>query len=370
MKKILKYKRIYLLILIPVSLLLIFAAKHSSYFAETIYADHIYRFLSQILSAITGILPFSLAEVLIVLLPAVILAILLRFILRMFLDKSNRLQRLAKGILNFFCAVSIALFLFVLLGGLNYYRYSFTRYSNLQIRSSSVKELYQLTQSLADTADNLRAQVPKTDKNGVFKLSVSRYELAKETARAYQVLAKDYPILGGSYAAPKPVFLSELMSQTEITGIFMPFTMEANVNVAIPDYAIPDTMMHELAHLRGFMREDEANFLAYLAGMDSGQIELKYSSTMDAFVTAGNALYEQDKDLYSKVAGTLSEGVKKDLRANSAYWAKYDNTTVSTISNKINDTYLKANNQTDGVKSYGRMLDLLLAKYRKDHGLK
>ena len=36
------------------------------------------------------------------------------------------------------------------------------------------------------------------------------------------------------------------------------------------------------------------------------------------------------------------------------------------FSNKINDTYLKANAQSDGVKSYGRMVDLLLAKYRKD----
>ncbi|WP_276929276.1 DUF3810 family protein, partial [Herbinix luporum] len=48
------------------------------------------------------------------------------------------------------------------------------------------------------------------------------------------------------------------------------------------------------------------------------------------------------------------------------YWAKYEDTVVSTVSNKINDTYLKANAQSDGVKSYGRMVDLLLAKYRKD----
>ncbi|HPW41948.1 MAG TPA: DUF3810 family protein, partial [Bacillota bacterium] len=30
-----------------------------------------------------------------------------------------------------------------------------------------------------------------------------------------------------------------------------------------------------------------------------------------------------------------------------------------------NDKYLKANNQKDGVKSYGRMVDLLIAEHRK-----
>jgi hypothetical protein len=157
------------------------------------------------------------------------------------------------------------------------------------------------------------------------------------------------------------------MSYTEITGIFIPFTMEANVNVDIPDYSIPATMLHELAHIRGFMREDEANYIAYLAGMESDNPDLKYSSTMLALVYSGNALYEQDTELYFKIREQYSEGVVKDIRANSAYWQQYEDTVISTISNKINDTYLKANAQLDGVKSYGRMLDLLLAKYREDH---
>lgn len=240
-------------------------------------------------------------------------------------------------------------------------------YSNLEVKDSTVEELYALTQSLATEANELRAQAPKVDEDGVFQLSESTYEAAKDANEAYELLAKEYPVLGGSYAAPKPVFFSKMMSSTEITGVFFPFTMEANVNVDVPDYSIPSTMLHELAHLRGFMREDEANYLAYLAGMKSDNVELKYSSTMLALIIAGNALYDQSPDLYFKVKDLCSEEVLKDIRANSAYWVQYDDTVISTISNKINDTYLKANNQEDGVKSYGRMLDLLLAKYRVDN---
>ena len=56
----------------------------------------------------------------------------------------------------------------------------------------------------------------------------------------------------------------------------------------------------------------------------------------------------------------LSPEVEIDLDANREYWAKYDGT-IAEVSNKVNDTYLKANGQTEGVKSYNRMVDLIVA---------
>ena len=366
MKKMLSLKRIYLLALFPVSFLLIFIAKRNNFFSEQIYALHIYKWLSQAVSFLSGLFPFSIAELLIMLLPVVLLIIILRFVILIIFDKQARKDRMIKGIINVLCTVSTVFFLFTMLGGLNYYRYSFVAYSNLEVIDSSVEELYQLTQSLTREANDLRAQITPTDKNGVFQLSMSNTELAKEAQKAYEALAQEYPVLEGSYAAPKPVLLSKLMSQTEIAGIFFPFTMEANVNIDIPDYSIPSTMLHELAHLHGFMREDEANYLAYLAGMKSDKVELKYSSTMLALIVAGNALYDKSPELYTEIREQYSEGVISDIQANSVYWQKYEDTVVSTISNKVNDTYLKANAQSDGVQSYGRMLDLLLAKHRKE----
>ncbi|HKL99552.1 MAG TPA: DUF3810 domain-containing protein [Mobilitalea sp.] len=365
MKSVLKLKRIYLLILFPVSLVLIILAKNSSYFAEQIFALHIYKWFSQAISMITGLIPISLAELLIFALPLLLLLFIILFITHILREKDRRLSVIIKGLLNALCIGSVVFFLFTVLAGINYYRYSFSHYSKLEIKESVVDELYALTDSLSTQANALREMLPETDEDGVFKLSESKYKLARIADRAMDTLSEEYTILSGHYSAPKPVLMSSLMSYLEITGIFMPFTMEANVNVDVPDYSIPATMLHELAHLRGFMREDEANYIAYLAGMSSGNTELQYSSTMLALVISGNELYNQDIDLYRKIK--YSDGVLRDLRANSRYWAKYEDTVVSTISNKVNDTYLKANAQVDGVKSYGRMLDLLLAKYRKDH---
>lgn len=366
MRKILRYKRIYLLILIPVSLLIISIAKNNVCFAENIYALNIYPWLSRIISLITNIFPFSLAELIVITLPIVLIIVFIRFIIHLIVYQEKRIDTLIKGFLNIGCFLSIVLFLFVLLAGINYYRAPFSQYSNYEVRDSTNEELFQLTEYLALQANELRAEVPNTDEDGVFSLSMNIFELADMVAEAFDKLEKDYPVLGNHYGRPKPILSSPLMSYTEITGIFFPFTMEANVNIDISDYSIPSTMAHELAHLRGFMREDEANFLSYLATMKSDNVEIQYSGTMLALINTGNALYYQDVNSYFSLRDKYSEGVLRDIQANNEYWQQYKDTVISTVSTKVNDTYLKANDQSDGVKSYGKMVDLLLAKFRKE----
>jgi len=365
MKKVFTNKHKIILGLIPLSLLLNLLARNSVFFAEQIYAKRIYKFLSQLVSLITGIIPFSIAELFIAALPVILIIVIVNFIIKLIKDKENRKIRLARGFVNILCCLSLILFSYTMLGGLNYYRYTFSTYSNLEIQESSLEELYSLTKSLALEAGSYRDAIRSVDQNGVFKLSESFQQLRKTAAQAYKNLAEEYPILRGIYGAPKPVLLSSLMSTTETTGIFMPFTMEANVNIDIPDFTIPHTMLHEMAHQRGFMREDEANFLGYKAGMASDSIEFKYSSTMHALIHAGNALYRKSPDKYFEIRELYTDGMIKDIRYHSDYWSKFDDTVISTVSNKINDTYLKANAQSDGIQSYGRMLDLLLAEYRK-----
>lgn len=366
MRTLLRLKRNYLLLLSPLSILLILIARKSSFFAEQIYALHIYKWLSQIISLITGLLSISLAELLIIILPIILVILFIKFINKIIKDKDNRFMHVAKGVINILCALSVALFSFTMLGGLNYYRYPFSYYTNLEIDKYSVDELYGLTKQLASQANDLRSRIANVDDNDVYVLSMSNYKLAKEANKAMKSLSEEYSVFSGRYASPKPVLLSPFMSHAEITGIFIPFTMEANVNVDIADYAIGYTMLHEMAHQRGFMREDEANYIAYIAGMSSDNIELQYSSTMLALISSGNALYVKNTDLYFEIRDIYSEGIVKDIRANSEYWAKYEDTVISTISNNINDSYLKANAQADGVESYGRMVDLLLAKYRAE----
>ena len=128
---------------------------------------------------------------------------------------------------------------------------------------------------------------------------------------------------------------------------------------------IPFTACHELSHLRGFMQEQEANFIAFLACSRSGEDAFAYSGYLSGWIQCMNVLYKTDYDVWSEVRSLLPEEAEADLKLNREFWAKYDGT-IAEVSNKVNDTYLKANGQKEGVKSYNRMVDLIVSYYNSE----
>lgn len=365
--KLIKLKRLWLLLLFPLALLLLKFAKRSEFFAEEIFAKGIFHVYSQVFSFVTGLFPFSLAEIGILLGIVLIPMLLIWRIVCYVKGKGRRFFLIAADFLSLLCIGAMVYFMLVLGCSVNYYRKPVAEYLGLQIRDSSVEELAALHAELSERTGAVRKQLTSEDSEGVYLLTVSKRELAKLCDESFNVLAEEYRVFHGVYPKPKRILFSAVMSKTELTGVYVPFTMEANVNVDVPDYSIASTMCHELAHLRGFIREDEANYISYLACMASGNPELQYSGLMEALILSGNALYGKNPDLYYEIRATYDEGVNRDLAANSAYWAQFHDTKISNTTEKLNDTYLKANNQTDGVQSYGRMVDLLLAEYRKKH---
>lgn len=372
MKQLLLRKRNLLLLLIPLGIFMTWWAKTNSTVAEKVFATGIYKVLSQGMGLLTGWIPFSLMELIIIAGPVTVLILIIRQFVR--IVRTRRFLLFMTMVQNLLCLIAVIFFGYVLLCGVNYHRYPVAYHLGLQVENSSVEELEGLLIELADKASELRATLTSEDERGVYVLPYSERELGKEAKKAYLALAEEYPVFGGLYPRPKHVFFSRLMSYTEITGVFTPWTMEANVNIDISPYSIGATMCHELAHLRGFMREDEANYISYRACMASDSADLQYSGTMLALIYTGNALYRQDAEKYYTVYREhISVAVSRDLVANNEYWKQFEkpvvgDTTVGEIAEKVNDTYLKINDQTDGTKSYGRVVDLLLAEYKQKKG--
>lgn len=153
------------------------------------------------------------------------------------------------------------------------------------------------------------------------------------------------------------------MSYTGIAGIYIPFTSEANINTDIPHSSILTTLSHEIAHQRGFAKEDEANFIAYKANINHPDERFQYSSHYFAMNQLLNEVYRQNKDDYSLLYQEISHAVRRDLDYSRDYWALRQGK-VREKATSMNDNYLKANNQSQGVKSYSGVVNLLLAEYK------
>ena len=137
------------------------------------------------------------------------------------------------------------------------------------------------------------------------------------------------------------------MLYTNITGMYFPFTAEANVNTQIPMLLLPATTLHEMAHQRGIAPEDEANFTAYFVGIHHPDYDFQYSSTVLALIHTMNALSKEDYEMAKQVQALYSENLRRDLEYYSRFWDKYEGRT-SEVAEKVNDTYLKSNRQVDG----------------------
>ena len=350
-------KRLFWLLLIPIAFIINVIASNFQAFTENVLSLGFYKISSQIVSFVFSLVPFSVAEVLLIAIPLVLVTTLIISIYKSI--KRKNFKSIKTFGINVAVGASFIYFLFVMLCGVNYYRYNFEYYyfENEGKSQYSAEKLEKLCVHLIEEGSKLRSEISDAD------LEVSAFELSQMAYESFVDFKKDYDVFSATYSKPKPILLSALMSHTQITGFYFPFTVEANVNVAFPSYEIPFTMLHEQAHQYGFMREDEANFIAFLAGENSKYDIVKYSAYMSASVYAMNSLYSADSERFNRVYQIYSEKQLEDKKDSRDYWEQFEDKIISNTFTQVNDTYLKANGQTEGVVSYGKVTELLLRDF-------
>ncbi len=333
-------------------------------FVESVYSRGFFPFVNSGISSLTGLLPFSLGEFLVYAFVLFTAAFLIFMIVRAVLAKHAWWQVAFRRTTALLCILSMIYALFTLLWGFNYARLPLADTLSLDASPAAVSELYATSDALISRANALRTNVPE-DKNGIFSPAFSRDDIMRGAAQYYDTAERQtgLSVIGGRYGRVKPVLYSKGLSWAHISGVYFPFTGEANVNAKAPMLLFPATCLHELAHQRGFAREDEADFLAYFISTFADDVSVQYSGAMLALIRAMNALYSADSDLYFELRDKYSAGLERDLKNNRLFWARYEST-VSETATQVNDAFLKANQQRDGVKSYGRMVDLLIGLWR------
>ena len=350
-------------IIIVLGMILSLIAPRIAPLIEAGYSRSMYKLLIRPYSLLTGFFPFSLAEFAVLGLALFGLVKLVQLVRGLRKSPGETIKKMPGALGVLALALALTYVAFNMLWGLNYSRLSFARIADLPVQPGTVAELKELALALTENANTLRQQVAE-DSRGVMALPQGVWDALARADKGYEKAAQIYPELGGKYGRPKGVFLSRYWSYTGVTGMYFPFTAEANVNIDIPHFMLPATAAHEMAHQRGFAREDEANFLAYLTCSVHPDADFRYSGTVLALLNTMNALYRADPVAYKEVRVLYGPGLNRDLQDWSEYWQRYEGP-VEKASNKINDSYLKANRQQDGVRSYGRMVDLLLAMYRQ-----
>ncbi len=330
------------------------------------FADFFERYIASVPRALmawlTGWIPFSLVEFFVIILVPAAVIIIVKICRR----ASGSWHDVGVACLAILSVLSFFFTSYVFSLGAGYRGSGLDEKLGIERRDVSAAEL-------KETALILVAEMEKDFEEvtyGADHFSIMPYNVAKMNTAlndAYAKACKQYEFIQPLRSRVKQVMLSEPWTYTHITGVYSYFTGEANININMPDYTIPYTAAHELAHQRGIAREDEANFVAYLVCRDADDAYLRYSGAVNMFEYVASALASADSDAYREVWNQVPQKIRKELVAYSSFFSKYRKSVVATVSEKVNDTYLKING-TAGTKSYGMVVDLCVAYYIEAEG--
>lgn len=319
------------------------------------------QWLRRHLASVTSYLPFSLGEWVLMLTPTALTFLLLLLFVRCHTAAAR--VRLLSFVLSVVFAISS---MHILTLGIAYRTTSLDGALGLERREVSTEELYETAELLRLRAE-AELDAVTFGEGGSSVMPYSLDELSASLCDAFAAVHATYGVADDFRSRVKAPVASRVLSYAHLLGIYSFYTGEANLNVDYPAYNFPFTSAHELAHQRGVIREDEANFVAHLVCISSSDAYIRYSGYVNLLVYVLNACYRAsaaagDTEAYSAFYKTIDVRIRREFYAESLHSEQYD-TAFGELSSDLNDLYLQANG-TAGAVSYGFVVDMAVAFYK------
>ena len=228
------------------------------------------------------------------------------------------------------------------------------------------KNLATLRDYLVEQCNTLADQIDR-DEQGT---AVYSGDLIAESVHAMETMGQQYDRLSGYYVTPKYLKCSEFFSQQYIMGDYFPFSMEANINSVMYITNVAPTVCHELAHTKGFIFENDANMIGYLACIQSDDTFLQYCGYLSVLNYVNNDFYKSvNKSTYKKHVRISDRVADDNVFLTREDWQAVEKTavvktsTVKKVSNNFLNTNLKLNGVDEGIQQYNEVVNLLLDYY-------
>jgi hypothetical protein len=325
---------------------------------ERYYSRGLYPVICHVFHFIFNLFPFSIGDIIYVLAIIGLIYLVFRFV-RMLIRRQWKPAVLL--VCRVTIGVQVSIITFYVFWGMNYYRPSAAERLNLGDSTYNVADLKAVTAMLIDSANVYRQKINQAD---LSRTNKSIYETA---VKAVKKLDDGSPNFKAYDPGIKSSLITPLLNYLGTSGYYNPFTSESQVNYEMPVFVRPFVACHELSHQMGYGPEDEANFVGFIAATHSDDNFFRYSAYYLGVQEFMYTLRSQDSLARKELRKRISPAVLSDFKAERQYWLSYEGK-LESVSSFFYDNFLKANNQPEGLKTYNRMVLLVLA-YRKKHPL-
>jgi hypothetical protein len=346
-------------VLLILAALLIKYASAQPLWVEEKYSTGLYPIIAKVQRALFGWIPFSIGDLFYAFLFLIIIFKTGQFIRAIYKKKFNRQYLLSglKQLIFFFLFVYV---FFYGLWGLNYSRKGIVYQLGLEIKKYPVQELDTITGLLHQRLNEYAALINERQRDSFNRKKI----LFGKTTDAYLYAQHKYPFLKYSPQSVKPSLFSYAGNYLGFQGYYNPFSGEGQVNTTIPRCMEPFVTAHEVAHQLGYAKENEANFVGFLACRESSSAIFRYSLYFDMYSYAIGELARKDSLLARVYQQQLHPLVMKDFEECREFFRKHKNP-VEPIITWFYGQYLQANNQPEGKRTYNQVVAFLIAYYKK-----
>ena len=316
---------IWLILLALASFLASWTGMFPARFVERWYATGLYPLLSGVMAPAANAIPASWLDLLIVFAVPLVIYLLYR-----------------RKLLTLFGVAAVGYLFFFWTWGLNYHRTPLV--SKLDFNNDLVTP-----ERVAELAEKTAAQLNQLYPE---KEALAYDERALNALAGTRVAQVVRELDGTSWRAsgrPKSSrILNPFFKAAGVDGMFNPFGHEALVTSGLLGFERPMTLAHEMAHVRGYPNEGDANFIALMACVNSSDPTFRYSGWLTLW------LYLRSQETVE----LLDQGPRQDLEA--MFKRRRDNRVewVNDIQARTFDLFLKANRVEGGIRSYARIVTL------------
>lgn len=326
---------------------------------ESGYSTQFYPHFGRLLRQLTGFFPFSIGDIFYGFLVGWVLYTLFYKLFR--LRKKDQEPSRSRSYWHWLSRLAVLYIVFNLFWGVNYNRTGAAGQLGITVRDYTIDELIELNCLLLDSMNKSRAEMSASGNR-----KKSKNELFAQVSETYRSIQKKYPFLGYQNPSIKSSFWGWFGNYAGFTGYYNPFTGEAQVNTTVPDFLQPFIACHEVAHQLGYARENEANFVGFLAARASPDPSFRYSAYLDLFTYANRSLFALDSSAAQQVRREMSRDVQEDI----AEWVRFSRKHRNPVEPLIRwayGKYLEGNQQPKGIFSYDEVTAYLVA-YRNKFG--
>jgi hypothetical protein len=287
--------------------------------------------------------------------------------------RRGKLKVLGKRLLPLVVVVLYIWGMFCWLWNSGYHAPGFAERNGFTGQGINAQNLAAVTDLFAQRANELALLVERDEQGNYVG---NRRQIFTESMYIFENISQEFPCLGGRIFRPKPMLFSFLMSRTGYGGIYFALTGEANINIMPPYVMMPATVAHEHAHTLGVFAEDEANFVAILAGIQSDNLIFQYAGYLKGLTYLLPALATADPDAWREISGRLNTEVIRDWDEVYNFWASQRtvdtgiaiiDTVMTNVTETMRETvdmvydaFLRAHDQELGLASYGACIDLII----------